>query len=478
MTARHVVNTHSFSMHRARMALSQVKALLRARPGNGILSISPMSAQARRRFAQVIHMVVHSKAGNTFSWPAGRQQRASVPVLARGGRHAGRGSGLGLVDSVRDGAGAGARAQAARAPRRLPAVTLIVILPAARPRYAQPARAQSPPELVPPACATTTRSRSVGRRPPSTTGFSRRSPASNGRRRGAGPGGVSLPSRTLDNAGRRQAGRQHYRDAPRKLAARSPITTRSLAWPRVITAPRPPRSPARTIQDLRPSDPSDPAGQTLLARRGTQPCGPALRPSCTGLLPTRRLPRSLPPGRGRPRTRPCCVLTPDRRGWHSGVAGVPALAKTFLPGRIRQGPSMYEMEGPCPASPRLLASCLVFAAPRAARRGQVPARGPVSRLLPRSRGRPRVVPVSSGESISTASATTAQGPAASHFLFFRYPRRNPQKASSYPHFTAVIHGFIHSLPTGYRVEAGEHLNRVHSGVLGVECVMRRVARGA
>ena len=333
----------------------QLKALLRARPGNGIPSISPMSAQARRRFAQVIHMVVHSKADKKFSWPAGRQQRASVP---------------------------------ARAPRRLPAVTLIVILPAARPRYAQAARAQSPPELVPPACATTTRSRSVGRRSPSTTGFSRRSPASNGRRRGAGPGGVSLPSRTLDNAGRRQAGRQHYRDAPRKLAARSPITTRSLAWPRVITAPRPPRSPARPIQDLRPSDPSDPAGQTLLARRGTQPCGPALRPSCTGLLPARRLPRSRPPGRGRPRTRPCCVLTPDRRGWHSGVAGVPALAKTFLPGRIRQGPSMYEMEGPCPASPRLLASCLVFAAPRAARRGQVPARGPVSRLLPRSRGRP------------------------------------------------------------------------------------------
>ena len=85
------------------MALSQVKALLRARPGNGIPSISPMRAQARRRFAQVIHMVVHSKAGNTFSCPAGRQQRASVPVLARGGRHAGRGSGLGLVDIVRDG---------------------------------------------------------------------------------------------------------------------------------------------------------------------------------------------------------------------------------------------------------------------------------------------------------------------------------------------------------------------------------------
>ena len=39
----------------------------------------PMCAQARRRFAQVIHMVVHSKACNTFSCRAGRQ-RVSVPV--------------------------------------------------------------------------------------------------------------------------------------------------------------------------------------------------------------------------------------------------------------------------------------------------------------------------------------------------------------------------------------------------------------
>ena len=39
--------------------------------------------------------------------------------------------------------------QAARVPRRLPAVTLIVIVPPARTRYAQAARAQSPPTLVP-----------------------------------------------------------------------------------------------------------------------------------------------------------------------------------------------------------------------------------------------------------------------------------------------------------------------------------------
>ena len=38
-----------FSVHMARIALSRVKALLRARPGNTIPSISPMCAQVRRR---------------------------------------------------------------------------------------------------------------------------------------------------------------------------------------------------------------------------------------------------------------------------------------------------------------------------------------------------------------------------------------------------------------------------------------------
>ena len=113
-----------------------------------------MCAQARRRFTQVIHMVMHSKAGNTFSCRAGRQ-RVSVPVLARGGRHPGRGSGLGLDDITPDGGhrmlAARPAAQAARAPRRLPTATLTVIPPAARPRYAQAARAQSPPALPPPA---------------------------------------------------------------------------------------------------------------------------------------------------------------------------------------------------------------------------------------------------------------------------------------------------------------------------------------
>ena len=267
-----------------------------------------MCAQARRRFTQVIHMVVHSKAGNTFSCRAGRQQRVSVPVLARGGRHAGRGSGLGLDDIAPDGGhlmlAAHPAGQAARVPRRLPAVTLIVIPPAARPRHAQAARAQSPPALAP---------------------------------------------------GLRQHGHEPGREEPVPIddQVQQLITGRQ--------RPMPGRWPRR-----RPCS----------RRRGTQSCGLALRRSCTGLLPARQLPRSPPPARrGRPGTSPVPGRTPDHRGRHFRGCRGAGPGKTFLPGRIRHGPSMYEMEGPCPASPRRLASCLALPAPRAARRGQVPARG-------------------------------------------------------------------------------------------------------
>ena len=47
----------------------------------------PIRAQARGCFAQVIHIVVHSKAGKKFSCRAGRQQRASAPVLTLRNRH-------------------------------------------------------------------------------------------------------------------------------------------------------------------------------------------------------------------------------------------------------------------------------------------------------------------------------------------------------------------------------------------------------
>jgi hypothetical protein len=177
-----------------------------------------------------------------------------------------------------------------------------------------------------------------------------------------------------------------YWGAPGKLAARSrsPLA----AWP------EPESLLHRALRDLWPSDPGSVAvrsdRQTLLARRcGTQPCGPALRRPCTGLLPTRRLPRSLPPVAARPPENLARALSGPQiiAAGIPVVAGVPGLAKTFLPGRIRQGPSMYEMEGPCPASPHQADQLAGRrrAPPAGARH---PREGPVSRLLPRSRVAP------------------------------------------------------------------------------------------
>ena len=111
--------------------------------------------------------------------------------------------------------------------------------------------------------------------------------------------------------------------------------------------------------------------------------------------------------------------------------------------------------GRCPASPGRAAG-LAGAARRAP--GPTCARRPVSRLLPRSRGQPQVVPVSNGENIFTASANAAQGPrpAISCFPLSTKESTGSRQLSA---FQAVIHGFIHSLPKGYRVDAGEHLNR-------------------
>ena len=370
----------------------------------------PMCAQARRRFTQVIHMVVHSKACNTFSCRAGRQ-RVSVPGIARGGRHPGRGSGLGLADIARDGGhrilAARPAGQAARVPSRLPAVTLIVIPPAARLRYAQAAQAQSPPALAP-------------------------------------------RLRYHDHEPEREA------PVPIDDRVQQPITGQQRPmpghWPpeasRCLPLPWPARADGnRAATDRRPTPP------LLARRRGTQPCGPALRPSCTGLVAGAAAPALTASGGAAAReARPCCVLTPDRRGWHPGMAGVSALATTFLPGRIRQGPSMYEMEGPCPASPHQAGQLAGLAG--AARRPPGPGtrardRSPGSSHVPGSA--PRWCPFPTVKAFLLHPRTPRKGPAASHFGVFRYPQRNPQKAGSYPHFMSVIHGFIHSLSTGCRV---------------------------
>ena len=181
------------------------------------------------------------------------------------------------------------------------------------------------------------------------------------------------------------------------------------------------RSPPRQ----RPMPGHWPAEASLLATarhpvmRARTPAGPA-RAWCR-------------PGRGPLGNLARARLDPDHRGI-SAVAGVPAPARRS--GRAESGTAPPCMRWRGRARPRR-------APPAGAR---YPREGPVSRLLPRSRRRPRVVPVSSGESIITTAASTAQDPAASHFLFFRYPRKAPQRAGSYPHSTAVIHGLFTTYP--------------------------------
>jgi hypothetical protein len=153
------------------------------------------------------------------------------------------------------------------------------------------------------------------------------------------------------------------------------------------------------------------------------------------------------------------------------AAGVPAAAACWSwqrhSVRTESGRAPPCMRWRGPARPRRTGwpvawPCWRRAPPAGARH---PREGPVSRLLPRSRGRPQVMPVSE-RCISTACAGAAQEPAAGHFQVFRYPQKNPRKPCSYPHLTAVIHELAHSLSTGSRVSAGEHRNRRYR-MLGV-----------
>jgi hypothetical protein len=126
------------------------------------------------------------------------------------------------------------------------------------------------------------------------------------------------------------------------------------------------------------------------------------------------------------------------------VAGAPVLEEGVPAGQNQTRPPMYEMGGlarPGHARPGQLPG---FAG--AARRPPVPGtrardRSPGSSHAP---GSPRVVPVSNGESIFTASANTAQEPEVNYFGVLRLSTRYPQKAGSYPHLAVVIHRPIHS----------------------------------
>ena len=149
---------------------------------------------------------------------------------------------------------------------------------------------------------------------------------------------------------------------------------------------------------------------------------------------------------------------PSHHGWHSGGcrrAGPgrrrSCRAESFLLGRIRQGPPCMRWGAlPGLATPDP-ASCLALPAPRTARRCQAPVQGTGLPAPPTLPGRPGVVPVSNGESISTASANTAQEPEVNYFRVLTLSTRYPQKAGSYPRLAVVIHRSIHSPSTSYLV---------------------------
>jgi len=61
-----VDNFGSLSTHREWGVFSQVKTSLQEWAYNELPSISPMCTQARRRFTQVIHTLMHSKTDKKF----------------------------------------------------------------------------------------------------------------------------------------------------------------------------------------------------------------------------------------------------------------------------------------------------------------------------------------------------------------------------------------------------------------------------
>src|SRR5437762_6255537 len=112
---------------------------------------------------------------------------------------------------------------------------------------------------------------------------------------------------------------------------------------------------------------------------------------------------------------------------------------------------MYEMQG---TSPGVAASGQPVAWPsrrgHAARQSQEPALGSGRPAPPTSRSHPRAVPVSNGESISTASARGRARPAPHLFPAFFLSTGSPQNTTGYPHLTVVFHCLLHRSSTGYK----------------------------
>src|SRR5437763_1563294 len=85
----------------------------------------------------------------------------------------------------------------------------------------------------------------------------------------------------------------------------------------------------------------------------------------------------------------------------------------------------------------------------AARQSQEPALGSGCPAPPTSRSRPRAVPVSNGESISTASARDGARGAPHFFPAFFLSTRCPQNMAGYPQLIVVFHRLLHRSSTGY-----------------------------
>jgi hypothetical protein len=117
---------------------------------------------------------------------------------------------------------------------------------------------------------------------------------------------------------------------------------------------------------------------------------------------------------------------------------------------------MYEMQG---TSPWPAASGQPVAWPsrrgHAARQSQEPALGSGCPAPPTSRSRPRAVPVSNGESISTASARDGARPAPHLSPAFFLSTRCPQNMAGYPQLIVVFHRPLHRSSTGYQALPGE-----------------------
>lgn len=113
-------------------------------------------------------------------------------------------------------------------------------------------------------------------------------------------------------------------------------------------------------------------------------------------------------------------------------------------------------------SPGLAASGQPVAWPsrreRAARQSQEPALGSGCPAPPTSRSHPRAVPVSNGESISTASARDCARPAPDLFPAFFLSTCCPQNMAGYPHSIVVFHRILHKSSTGYQALRGGTLS--------------------